>query len=172
MKIIAIAAVARNGIIGKGSELPWSIPEDMKFFRDSTREQIVLMGRKTYQALGKALPKRENGVITRDKEFIAPDAKVFHSLEEGIEYYRSQESLANKVLFVIGGAEIYALSRKHLDEVWLTEIESEVDGDIYFPDYRGASLHWNEFERTKLGDQKDFESSSFRYQFSRFVRRV
>ncbi|MBC7397567.1 MAG: dihydrofolate reductase [Bdellovibrionales bacterium] len=172
MKIIAIAAVAANGVMGKGGELPWTIPEDMLFFRESTRGQVVLMGRKTYQSLGKALPKRENGIITRDLGFVATDARVFHSFKAGVEWYRAQPELSDKVLFVIGGAEIYALSRAYLDEVWLTEIEAEIAGNVFFPDYAGGALHWNEFDGFKLKDQNDFESSPFRYRFTRFVRRV
>ena len=172
MKIIAIAAVAINGIIGKGSELPWNIPEDLKFFRDSTRDQVVLMGRKTYQALGKALPKRKNGIITRDLKFTANDADVFQSIEKGIEYYQNQSELSGKILFIIGGAEIYNVSRAFLDELWLTEINEEVEGDVYFPQYHSGNLAWSEFRREKLGDQNDFVSSSFHYQFSRFLKEV
>lgn len=172
MKIIAIAAVAKNGVIGKGSALPWTIPEDMKFFRDSTRGQVVVMGRKTYESLGKALPKRENGVVTRDRELKLADASVFHSLEDAIHHYRGQASLQALDLFVIGGAEIYALARPFLDELWLTEIDADVSGDILFPDYRQAQLQWGEFKRHPLREQSDFAGSAFRYQFSRFTREV
>lgn len=172
MKIIAIAAVAKNGVIGKGSELPWTIPEDMKFFRDSTRGQIVVMGRKTYESLGKALPKRENGVVTRNADLVLPDAIVFGSLAEAIQHYRGQAQLQTLDLFVIGGAEIYALARPMLDELWLTEIDSEVQGDILFPDYRAGELHWGEFLRQPLRPQTDFAGSDFRYQFSCFKRVV
>jgi len=79
VKVIAIAAVGRNGVIGRGSELPWDIPEDMKFFRDSTRGQIVVMGRKTYDSLGKALPARRNAVITRNPDWAVSDAEVYQS---------------------------------------------------------------------------------------------
>ena len=81
MKVIAIAAVAKNGVIGNGSELPWNIPEDMKFFRDSTRDQIVIMGRKTLDSLGKPLPKRENAVITRNQAFKVEGAQVFSDVK-------------------------------------------------------------------------------------------
>jgi dihydrofolate reductase len=110
LKIIAIAAVGKNGVIAKGQDLPWTIPEDMKFFRDSTRDHIVIMGRKTYQALGSAMPKRKNAVITRDQNFKLVDAKIFHDLNDAIAFYKNQKELAAKTIFIIGGAEIYKLS--------------------------------------------------------------
>jgi dihydrofolate reductase len=172
MKIIAIAAVAKNGVIGKGSELPWSIPEDMKFFRDSTRDQIVVMGRKTFDSLGKALPKRENAVITRDASWKRDGVKVFSSLGDAISYYKKNENLfPDKTIFVIGGAEIYKLSLPLLDEVWLTEIDSAADGDIFFPDFKDGKFQRPEFERVEKRAQNDRESSSHLYAFVRYARR-
>jgi dihydrofolate reductase len=170
MKVIAIAAVDKNGLIGNGDALPWNIPEDMQFFRDSTREQIVVMGRKTYQSLKKALPKRENGVITRDQEFKLPDARIFHSLSDALTYYRSQPELQSKTIFIIGGAEIYKLSITALDEIWLTEIDAEFQGDVYFPHYQKGKLNLTEFKGTPMHLQKDFSGSPFHYQFTRYTR--
>ena len=173
MKIIAIAAVAKNGVIGKGSELPWDIPEDMKFFRDSTREQIVVMGRKTFDSLGKALPKRENAVITRDASWTRDGVRVFSNLEDALSYYRKNESnFAGKNIFVIGGAEIYKLSLPLLDEVWLTEIESNEEGDIFFPDFKNGEFHRPEFKVAEKRAQHDREASSRVYSFVRYVRQA
>lgn len=172
MKIIAIAAVSKNGVIGNGSELPWTIPEDMKFFRDSTREQIVIMGRKTFDALGKPLPKRENAVITRDANWKRDGVRVFSKLEDAIDFYQKQiPASENKTIFVIGGAEIYKLSLSLLDEVWLTEIESTVVGDVFFPDFSDGVFHRNEFSRSLLREQADFSGSKHRYSFIRYTRR-
>src|ERR1035437_1888912 len=100
MKVIAIAAVAKNGVIGNGSELPWSIPEDMKFFREATRDQIVIMGRKTLDSLGKPLPKRENAIITRNVNFKVENARVFSAVKSAIQYYRDHEKeFLNKNIF-------------------------------------------------------------------------
>ena len=169
MKVIAIAAVSKNGVIGKGSELPWNIPEDMKFFRDSTRDQIVLMGRKTLDALGKPLPRRENAVVTRDLNLKREGVKVFHSLESAITFYKGDASFQGKTLFVIGGADIYKLSFPFLDEIWLTEIEEECEGDIYFPYYKNGALDFTGFSKVSADPKKD-SSSSFHYSFSRFLK--
>ncbi len=169
MKIIAIAAVGKNGVIGNGSELPWNIPEDMKFFKDSTRDQIVVMGRKTYQSLGKALPKRENGVITRDQNFKVADAHVFHHLADALSYYRTHHSVPEKTIFVIGGAEIYSLAIPYLNEIWLTEIDAEFKGDVFFPHYKNGNLALPDFKKELFKSQTDFTTTPYRYTFSRFV---
>ena len=170
MKIIAIAAVSKNGVIGKGLELPWNIPEDMKFFKDSTRGHIVLMGRKTLDALGKPLPNRENAVITRDQSFKREGVHVFHSLESAITHYKADGAFQNQILFVIGGAEIYKLSLSFLDEVWLTEIDQEVEGDIYFPFYKNGVFDFSAFSLAESKPKKD-ESSSYSYRFSVFLKK-
>src|ERR1035437_4063583 len=105
MKVIAIAAVAKNGVIGNGNELPWSIPEDMKFFREATRDQIVIMGRKTLDALGKPLPKRENAIISRNMNFKVKNARVFSEVRTAIQYYRTHaKDFPSKNIFIMGGA--------------------------------------------------------------------
>ena len=175
MKVIAIAAVGKNGVIGNGSQLPWNIPEDMKFFRDSTRGQIVIMGRKTLDALGKPLPKRENALITRNKNWTpAYDSgekiHIFSDVKSSIEYYRAHENdFSGKNIFIIGGAQIYEAAMEDCDEVWLTEIEAEFEGDIYFPFYRDGKFLRPEFKRAGSRPQHDL-SSPFLYRFNQFRR--
>ena len=169
MKVIAIAAVGKNGVIGKGSELPWNIPEDMKFFRDSTRGQVVIMGRKTYDSLGKALPARRNAVITRNASWSVPDAEVYADLPSALRALEPVARLENKDLFIIGGAEIYSLSLPFLDEVWLTEIETDFDGDVFFPLFREGRFVASGFARTSVRDQSD-PASPFRYRFCVYQR--
>ena len=172
MKIISIAAVAKNGVIGKGSALPWDLPEDMKFFKDSTRNHIVVMGRKTYEALGHALPKRENAVISRDLNLKLPDARVFQALEMALQFYQGQKELQNKTLFIIGGAEIYSLAMPFVDEIWITEIHENFEGDIYFPDYRNGQFERPEFSQTLLKEQVDLISTPIRFQILRYARKM
>ncbi len=169
MKVIAIAAVGRNGVIGRGSELPWDIPEDMKFFRDSTRGQIVVMGRKTYDSLGKALPARRNAVITRNPDWAVSDAEVYPDLSIALKTLEPFARNEGKIVFVIGGAEIYSLSLPFLDEVWLTEIDSEFEGDVFFPHYRGGRFTATGFTRIGVREQSDSQSP-FRYRFSVYGR--
>lgn len=170
MKVIAIAAVGRNGVIGRSGQLPWDLPEDMRFFRDSTRGQIVIMGRKTYESLGKALPKRENAVLTRDPAWQAADAVVFGSLESAIMHYRGRPELADRSLFVIGGGEIYTLSLPLLDEIWLTEIDADFEGDAFFPQYFEGRLRVPGFSRFSSSPQSEKLPSGLCYRFSRFSR--
>lgn len=169
MKLIAIAAVAKNGVIGKGSDLPWDIPEDMKFFRDSTRSHIILMGRKTFNSLGKALPHRENAVVTRDVNFKAEGVQVFHSIESAITHYKGSPEFRGQTLFVIGGSEIYRAALSFVDEVWLTEIDHDFEGDIYFPYYKNGVFDFTAFSRTESHPKQDLNSPYF-YTFSVFSK--
>jgi dihydrofolate reductase len=170
LKIIAIAAVGKNGVIGRLGQLPWDLPEDMRFFRDSTRGQVVVMGRKTYESLGKALPKRENAVLTRDPSWKVPDARVFCSFEDAVSHYRGRKDLEQNHLFVIGGGEVYTLSLPVLDEIWLTEIDSEFEGDAFFPQYGAGELQVPGFVRAESRPQREAPVSGLRYVFSKFVR--
>jgi len=175
MKAISIAAVGKNGVIGNGLELPWNIPEDMKFFRDSTRGQIVIMGRKTLDALGAPLPKRENALITRNKDWkpaftSAEPIRIFSDVKTAIDYYRAHEKdFPGKNIFVIGGAQIYEAAMDFVDEVWLTEIDHSFDGDIHFPFYRDGQFLRPDFKRAESLPQKDL-SSPFLYKFNQFRR--
>ncbi len=157
-------------MIGKGSELPWDIPEDMKFFRESTRGQIVVMGRKTYDSLGKALPARRNAVITRNATWSVPDAEVYPDLPAALKALKPVALAEGKNVFVIGGAEIYSLSLPFLDEVWLTEIDSGFEGDVLFPLYREGRFEASGFVRTGVREQLD-SASPFRYRFCVYQRR-
>jgi len=131
-----IAAVARNGAIGKGNELLIHIPEDLKFFRRTTLGCPVIMGRKTWDSIGRPLPGRRNIVITRNAQWAADGAERAASLSEAI-------ALAGSVpkVFVIGGAEIYAQAIDVADELVLTEIDADFDGDAFFPPWDRTHFH-------------------------------
>ncbi|GMU84998.1 MAG: dihydrofolate reductase [Ignavibacteriales bacterium] len=135
MKIIIIAAVARNNVIGKASgELPWHLPDDFKHFKETTSGYPVIMGRKTYAALGKPLKNRLNIVITRKKELIpaSEDISLVHSLEEAFQ--KAAESGTDKA-FIIGGGEIYRQSITKADILILSHLNFEAAGEIYFPTF-------------------------------------
>ena len=171
MKIIAIAAVGKNGVLGDQGKLPWDLPEDMRFFRNSTREQVVIMGRKTFDSLGKPLPKRENAVITRDRAWNVNGVRVFHDLETAIQEYQADPEFTGKHLFVIGGAEVYRLSLPTLDEIWLTEIDTEFPGDAFFYGYSDGQLNLPDFEKTESRLGQECDQTPYRYFFSVFKRR-
>lgn len=172
MKVIAIAAVAKNGVIGIGNSLPWDIPEDMKFFKDSTRNHIVVMGRKTLDSLGKPLPHRENAVISRQKNLKLDGVRVFEDVGASIRFYKEHEKdFSGKKIFIIGGAQIYEAAIHELDELWLTEIEQEFQGDVFFPDYHEGKFQRPEFELFQSIPQRD-ESSPFQYRFNAYRRKT
>lgn len=130
MKISIIAAVGRNYELGRNNDLIWHFHKDMVFFRETTTGSTVLMGRKTFESLPKALPKRRNIVITNDKNYIAEGAEVCHSVDDALELCK------NENVFVIGGGRIYQQFIDMADSLYLTEIEAEcADADTYFPKF-------------------------------------
>ncbi len=134
MKLALIWAMARNRTIGRNNALPWYLPEDLKYFKRVTLGKPVIMGRKTWDSIGRPLPGRTNIVITRDAGFQAAGARVVGSLDEAL-------ALAEKICLidgaeeavVIGGAQIYALALPRADRLYLTQVHAEVEGDAHFP---------------------------------------
>lgn len=125
-----IAAVARNGAIGRDNALLWRLPEDLKFFKRTTLGCPVVMGRKTFESIGRPLPGRRNVVITRDPTWRAEGVDVVHSLEAALAATSTPDT---ERVFVIGGGEIYAQALPLADEIVLTEIDADFEGDTFFP---------------------------------------
>ncbi len=123
----AIAAMSLNRVIGADGKIPWHLSEDLKFFKRTTLGHIILMGRKTYDSLGKPLPGRENWVLTRGGDI--PGVRVIRDLAEIAEPRDGRE------LFVIGGAQLYAALLPHCAEVLLTLVNREVEGDVFLPPF-------------------------------------
>lgn len=124
-----IVAVAQNGVIGDKNSLLWHISEDLKYFKSLTSGHPVLMGRKTYESIGRPLPNRTNVVISR-QEIEIPGCRVVHSFEEAIGLFPADEEL-----FVIGGAQIYAEALPHAGRLYLTRIFHDYEGDTRFPSW-------------------------------------
>lgn len=143
MSLSLIAAIAENNCIGKGGELPWNIPEDMKHFKDVTTGHPVLMGRKTWESIPekfRPLPKRKNIIITRQTDYAIPvDVKLYSSIEDAMNAHADEE------IMVIGGAEIYKQTIDIADTLYITHVARTVDGDAFFPDIDDAV--WKETER-------------------------
>ena len=150
--ITLIAAVARNGTIGRDSALPWRLKADLAHFRAVTMGHPVLMGRKTWESLAKPLPGRRNLVLTRQPGYRAQGAEVFASADEALA---ALEGTAH--VFVIGGAEIYRILLQKADTLLLTEIAADVVGDAYFPDFERA--RFQEVSRTTRMADADNEYS-------------
>lgn len=130
MILSLIAAMSKNRVIGSQGKIPWQLPEDMAHFKESTWGHPILMGRKTFDSIGKPLPGRKNIVITRNPSWEREGVCVVHSLEEALSLCQSE-----KEAFVIGGAEIYAQAYPRAARLLFTLIEQEMEGDAFFPDF-------------------------------------
>ena len=149
MQISMIAAMANNRVIGADNAMPWHLPADLKHFKKVTLGKPIIMGRKTYTSIGKALPGRLNIVVSSDIHFSLVDATVVNSCEQAIEvadeYCKRQQS-ANPEVMIIGGGSIYSLLIEHADTLHLTFIDKAVAGDTQFPDWNGVA-QWQEISR-------------------------
>lgn len=161
MKLALIAAMAQNRVVGVDNKLPWHLPEDLKYFKRITTGKAVIMGRKTYESIGRPLPNRTNIVITRSAEFSAPGIEVVNSLDAAIELAENV-SLINAVdeVMVIGGAQIYEAALPQADRLYLTHVHANVEGDAYFPDVDMG--RWKELGRE---DYDASETNPYNYSF-------
>ena len=139
--IAAIVAVARNGVIGRDGGLPWRLPADLRFFKRQTLEKPVIMGRKTFDSIGKPLPDRLNIVVTRNSEFDAPGVVIADSTDQALDVAASERPEASETM-VIGGGQIYRETLDRTTRLYLTDIDAEIEGDTTFPTIDRAS--WTE----------------------------
>ena len=130
MKITLVAAIASNNVIGKENSLPWNIPEDLKRFKQMTSGHTILMGRKTFDSIGRPLPNRQNIVMTKDKNFEQEGIKVINDFDEALELIKE----SNEDVFVIGGSKIYELFEPVANSLAITRILKDFEGDAFFPD--------------------------------------
>lgn len=143
-RLTLIAALGRNRVIGKDGTMPWHLPEDLNHFKALTMGHPMVMGRKTFDSIGRPLPGRRSIVITRDREWRVPGVEVAHSFDEALDL----AGPADRV-FVIGGGEVYAVALPFADHLELTEVDAEPEGDTWFPEWDPAQ--WREVAR----DQRD-----------------
>ncbi|HHJ09421.1 MAG TPA: type 3 dihydrofolate reductase [Bacteroidetes bacterium] len=129
--ISQIAAMSRNRVIGRDNTLPWHMPDDLAYFFRVTKERHIIMGRRNYEANGKALPGRVNIVVTRNKDYHAPGCIVVHSVQEALDYAKKQ---GEKEVFIVGGGVLYAATLDITDRIYLTLIDAYVEGDTFFPE--------------------------------------
>lgn len=126
-----LVAMDQNRVIGKDNKLPWHLPADLKYFKELTMGHPIIMGRKTYESIGRPLPGRENIVITRKKDYTAEGCTIIHSISE----VKELDEKRNDELFVIGGAEIFEQTFSIADRLYITVIEETFEGDTYFPHF-------------------------------------
>ncbi len=163
MRLAMIAAQSQNRVIGNNNKLPWYLPEDLKYFKRVTLGKPIIMGRKTFESIGRPLPGRTNIIITRNPDWTHDGAgvRVVHSLQQAIELAESL-ALVNgfEESLVIGGAEIYALALPQADRLYLTQVHAEVQGDAHFPPL--DPTQWQEMARE---DFSAIEPNPYDYSF-------
>ena len=145
MRVSIIAAVAANGVIGRAGGLPWRLPADLRRFKQITMGHHMIMGRTTYESVGRPLPGRTTIVLTRDRSWSADGVVVAHSLNEAVEVARQA---GDDEVFVTGGSSVYREGLERADRMYLTEVHADVDGDTVFP--RWSRSQWREVEREDL----------------------
>jgi dihydrofolate reductase len=163
LRVALVAAVARGGVIGRDSGIPWRLPEDMQRFRTLTMGHPVVMGRRTWESLPdpfRPLPGRGNVVVTRNSDWSAQGADRAGSIEDALRLLEGEATV-----FVIGGGEIYAAALPSADELLLTEIDAEIEGDTYFPD-------WDPDDFEEVARERHVSSDGVGYSFVTYERRA
>lgn len=156
-KLSLIVAVAKDGVIGVNNTLPWHLPEDLKRFRALTMGHHIVMGRKTYDSLGRLLPGRTTVIVTRNRDYRVEGALVAHSLTEALTLCANDDEV-----FLIGGAELYQAGLTVADKLYITEIDLEVAGDAHFP--KVSHAEWHETAREAHVSEKGLKFSYVTYQ--------
>lgn len=158
MIVSAIVAIDKNRVIGKGNDIPWYLPADLKYFKRRTLHHHIIMGRKSFESIGRPLPKRTNIIITRNPFFIASNCLVVNTLEEALQIAKDNEETE---AFIIGGGEIYRLGMPFLDRVYLTEVDTTVEGgEVFFP-----RLHPEEWKEISSESHQPDEKNEHAYTF-------
>lgn len=155
MRLAAIVAMSENRVIGKDNKLPWHLPADLKYFKKITLNKTILMGRRTYESIGRPLPQRKNIIVTRDKNFAAAGCLVFHSIDAALASAAAEEEV-----IVIGGAVLFQQLLPRFDRLYLTLIHAAVEGDAFFPE-----VDMNEWAETSRAEQRADEQNAFDLSF-------
>lgn len=158
--------MARNGIIGRDNALPWRLPADLRHFKALTTWHPVLMGRKTFESLGRPLPNRTNIVVTRDRNYAPPGARVAHSLDDAMAVADAHLP-DDRLVFVIGGENLYTQMLPRADRLYVTLVDAEVDGDARFP-----AFDWQEWRETERREQPADEHNAYPCRFLTLERRT
>ena len=146
MKISLIVAVSRNGAIGLNNQLPWYLPEDLKYFKSVTMGKPLIMGRKTFDSIGRPLPGRANIVLTRDPQWTSDGVEVVQPVEQALVAAEiACEAADVDEIMVIGGEQIYRMTLDLADRIYLTQVDADVEGDAFFPD-----IDLNDWSQTRV----------------------
>ena len=159
MKISLIVAVSRNGAIGLNNQLPWYLPEDLKYFKSVTMGKPLIMGRKTFDSIGRPLPGRANIVLTRDPQWTSDGVKVVQSVEQALVAGEiACEAADVDEIRVIGGEQIYRMTIDLADRIYLTQVDTDVEGDAFFPD-----IDLNNWSQTRVKLPEIIDKHPYRF---------
>jgi dihydrofolate reductase len=156
MRISIIVAASENNVIGINNMLPWRLPLDLKYFKSTTLGKPIVMGRKTFDSLGKPLPGRPNIVITRQADFQPEGAYIVRSVEEGVE---KATSFGGDELFITGGSQIFEQAWPLVERIYLTRVYAVVHGDAFFPQLDGAEFELVSDERHEADEKNEYPFS-------------
>jgi len=147
MKLAMIVAMANNNVIGLNNDMPWHLPADLQWFKKTTLGSPIIMGRKTYESIGRPLPGRLNIILSRDTELKIDGCTVVNSLEEALKTAKEADNSNNTKdeIFITGGAHLYNKFLEEIDTLYLTQIDADIEGDTFFPDY--TKYNWQEKQR-------------------------
>lgn len=162
-KIVAIWAQDRSGIIGKANYLPWRLPKDLKHFKETTLNQAILLGRITFEGMNKRLLlNREMLILTSQLDYQVEGATVVTSVEEVLNWYKNQD----QTLYIVGGSQVYKLFEPYVDELLVTQVQADVDGDTYFP----RDFDFSKFSLVSSEDYEKDEQNKFDFVVEHYVR--
>ncbi len=156
MIISMIAAMGDNRVIGVDGDMPWRLPADLKWFKQTTLGKPVIMGRKTYESIGRALPGRTNVVITRQADFTAEGCTVVHSIDEALQAAGDVPEV-----MIIGGAAIYQACIPRAERLYMTIVHAAFDGDTYFPEFDASKWEWTPVAEHNADDRNAYDTTYF-----------
>ncbi len=156
-----IAAMGKNRVIGQNNQMMWHLPLEYKYFKETTMGHCLIMGRKNYEAQGRLLPGRTNIIVTRKKDFEVDGAIIVHSIEEGLEVARGHQETE---VFIIGGGEIYRQSLDLVDRIYLTEVDFDQEGDVYFPNFDESLFEKKELMHQGVSEKNKLAWTAYLYK--------
>ncbi|GLS25331.1 dihydrofolate reductase [Marinibactrum halimedae] len=162
MKKSIIVAMSQNGVIGIENQLPWHLPNDLKYFKKNTVGKPLIMGRRTFESIGRPLPNRLNIIVSRQSGLSIDGVHVASSLEAAFDI-ASKNTSADGEVMIAGGSQIYQLGLPLVDSLYVTHVHTTLEGDAYFP-----NVDWSNWQESFREDHKKCEKNSFDYSFVRY----
>lgn len=164
MKISCIVAMNSKGLIGKDNNIPWHLPADLRYFKEKTSGHHILMGRKCYESIGRPLPNRTNIIVSRNKLLYIAHCNIVPTIEEGILLARNNKE---EELFIVGGGEIYKQSMEYWTDLYITWVDADIEGDVFFP-----SVNMNDWKLLEEQKFKKDNKNIYDYTFNKYTRKT